>query len=106
MATIYYSFGKNGKRHLPRNHTLSTLRSEFAHIIRDEGIKWEQPIYFWTGPTVKTHSGILLAYGAGPSFYWFTRNNCYEYYIYSDGDKMKKVKSYPAISRLKQLLKE
>ena len=103
MAT-YYSFGKNGIRRLARDHTIPTLRSDLANMIRNDGIDIKKPIYFWTGPKVKTESGILLVIGF--TFYWVTRDNVYEYYLYSDGEKMEKIRLSYSISEIKKLLKE
>lgn len=104
MATLYYSFGKNGTRKVAYGYTIKSLRSMLANTIRDDGIKVKKPIYFWTGPKVKTESGILLVLGF--SFYWATRDNVYEYYLYPDGEKMEKIRFTHALTEIRKLLKE
>ena len=55
---------------------------------------------------MKKESGILLIQ-KGFYFYWITRDNVYEYYLYPDGDKMKKIRFRPSVeSEIRKLLKE
>ena len=84
MATLYYSFGKNGKRIYTPITTAKELRQVLAGMIT-EGGKKVKPIYFWSGPKTEKYNGIFYTqYTWGPFFYWLTKDTVYDYYYRED----------------------